>query len=101
MTRETLNSRERKRGTKNPTLAKAKFDRQIVAIAKVHRATAIYSDDGDVKSLGERAKIKVIGIADLELPPQDAQLSFVLTSEARGGARPNGESIGQTEAPPP
>jgi predicted nucleic acid-binding protein len=65
-----------KRGTSTAIWAKVKFDRQIVAIAKVAGATAIYSDDGDIKTLGKESKIDVIAIADLPLPPQDAQIDL-------------------------
>lgn len=59
------------RGSKSPR-AKAKFDEQIVAIAKLHGATEIYSDDSDIRKLAP-AHITVIGIAELPLPPEDAQ----------------------------
>jgi hypothetical protein len=68
-----------KRGKADPksTWAKIKFDRQIVAIAKVHAVTTIYSDDGDIRTLGERAKIKVVSVADLPLPPQKDQIDWI------------------------
>ncbi|WP_374310050.1 hypothetical protein [Methylocella sp.] len=54
---------------------KAKFDAQIVAIAAVESATVIYSDDDHIrKAAGSRFEVK--GITDLELPPEDAQVSF-------------------------
>jgi predicted nucleic acid-binding protein len=56
---------------------KAKFDDQIVAIASVEGATVIYSDDGDIKKL-ESPHLKVIGIAELPLPPVDPQGSLPL-----------------------
>jgi predicted nucleic acid-binding protein len=53
--------------------AKAKFDAQIVAIARMEGATTIYSDDSDVKKLwADHGQVK--GIADLPLPPQDLQM---------------------------
>lgn len=55
------------------TWAKLKFDRQIVAIAKVIGATAIYSDDGDVAAVAARSRIPVVSISDLPLPPEDPQ----------------------------
>jgi predicted nucleic acid-binding protein len=61
-------------GTKSPsaTRQKAKFDDQIAAIAAVEGATELYSDDDDIaKLVGSR--MKVIGIVDLPLPPEDAQ----------------------------
>ena len=68
-----------KRGKADPksTWAKIKFDRQIVAIAKVHAVTTIYSDDGDIRTLGERAKIKVVSVAYLPLPPQKDQIDWI------------------------
>src|SRR5581483_4985581 len=66
-----------KRGKSDATWAKVKYDRQIVAIMKVNRVTTIYSDDSDVRALGERAKIKVLSVADLPLPPQDAQMVWL------------------------
>jgi predicted nucleic acid-binding protein len=95
MTRELLDSRQRKRGTSNATWTKIKFDRQIVAIAKVHRATAIYSDDEDVQKIAGRAKIKAFGLTDLELPPEDAQLTFALTGSAQGSVQPPGGDVEQ------
>lgn len=59
------------------TRAKAKFDDQIVAIARVEGANVIYSDDEDIKKIAG-SRIKVIGIEDLPLPPDDAQGSFLL-----------------------
>jgi predicted nucleic acid-binding protein len=94
MTRELLNSRDRKRGTSNATWTKIKFDRQIVAIAKANNATAIYSGDEDVQKIGARAKIKVHGWDDLPLPPEDAQLTFVLTGAAEGSVKRPGADIG-------
>jgi hypothetical protein len=53
---------------------KVKFDRQIVAIAKVSQAHTIYSDDGDVRVLAENSGIKVIPCWELPLPPSKTPL---------------------------
>jgi hypothetical protein len=58
-----------KRGDSSATWAKIKYDRQIVAIAKVAGATTIYSDDADVASIARQASIEVVGLAALPLPP--------------------------------
>lgn len=76
MSRDAL-TRGSKKGASNATWAKVKYDRQIVAIAKVHGATTIYSDDDDVQALGTRAKVNVIKLAALPLPPQKAQLDLL------------------------
>ena len=84
MSREAL-VRGNKRGDSAATWAKVKYDRQIVAIAKVHGVITIYSDDGDIKKLGKRAKIEVISVADLPLPAEKAQLDLKLEPAADAG----------------
>lgn len=49
--------------------SKVKFDRQIVAIARVEGAERIYSNDDDIKRLGASDGIEVMMLDDLELPP--------------------------------
>lgn len=48
---------------------KVKVDRQIVAIAKVHGAEAIYSNDDDIRALAPAAGLRLVGIEELPLPP--------------------------------
>lgn len=62
-----------KRGGAQATWAKAKFDRQIVAIAKAEGAARIYTEDSDVKLYSVQAGIKAESIADLPLPPEAKQ----------------------------
>ena len=52
------------------------FDRQIVAIALVEGATAIYSDDDHVCAYAKEAGIESYELADLPLPPEDPQQSL-------------------------
>jgi predicted nucleic acid-binding protein len=59
----------KKRPNDATTYAKIKFDRQIVAIAKVKKVKTIYSDDGDVHALAKRAGIVAVRIRDLPVPP--------------------------------
>ena len=63
------------------TWAKAKFDWQIVAIARVANAHTIYSDDGDIARVGARHGIRVIKTDDLELPASARQAKLDLSSE--------------------
>jgi hypothetical protein len=78
MTRSALDGPSKnKRGTVAAPWTKIKYDRQIVAIAKVVRATAIYSDDKDIRSIAAMEDISVIGLADLPLPAEDSQGEFV------------------------
>ena len=55
------------------TAAKIKFDRQIVAIAKVQQATAIYSDDNQLIMFAEANAIACIRVADLPIPESARQ----------------------------
>lgn len=92
MTRAALDKGDKRGGLQAPW-AKVKYDRQIVAIAKVVQARAIYSDDEDVEKLGRAANIPVISIAALPLPPQDAQGTLQLEpSEV-----PDGEELSDEE----
>jgi len=65
-----------KKGGAQGTWAKVKFDRQIIAIAKVHRVAAIYSDDKDVKAWAEKHGIRVARLEDIDPPPELAQRSL-------------------------
>ena len=82
MTRSALDSKSKK-GASDSTWAKIKYDRQIVAIARVNQASAIYSDDRDIRSIAAQADIGVIGLGDLQLPPEAAQheLPLIRSSE--------------------
>jgi hypothetical protein len=104
ISREAL-GRKGKRGGSTAVWAKVKFDRQIVAIAKVVGATEIYSDDGDIATLAKQANIEAIGLADLPLPAEDAQFSLDLEGHADAGAIPPQDDEETREkrgdAPPP
>ncbi len=80
MTHEALGKGDKRAGIK-ATWAKIKYDRQIVAIAKVHHATAIYSDDSHIRKIAEQENIKVIGIADLPSLTEEQQFKFDFKQE--------------------
>lgn len=58
--------------------AKVKFDRKIVAIAKVVGAEEIYYDDSDIEKFAKQANIKVVRLGDLPLPAEDRQMELKL-----------------------
>lgn len=60
------------------TWAKAKFDWQIVAIAKVANACTIYSEDGDIARIGKQHGLAVIKTDDLPLPDSARQAELDL-----------------------
>lgn len=69
-----MTAQELKEGIKRApgvTFAKLKYDRQIVAIARVEGAAAIYSDDEDMKTLAARAGIPIVRLEHLPLPPEE------------------------------
>jgi hypothetical protein len=80
-TREAIDTGGKKGGSQS-SWAKIKFDRQIIAIAKVEGASTIYSDDGDIVRFSKNSGITVVCVKDLPLPPEDAQRSLPLGKEA-------------------
>jgi predicted nucleic acid-binding protein len=75
MTRRALDAGD-KRGGVDGTWSKIKYDRQIVAIAKVEGAAALYSDDAGVRSFGKVVGLTVLGSWELPLPPEDPQTTL-------------------------
>jgi predicted nucleic acid-binding protein len=68
--REAIDAGNKKEG--DISWAKIKFDRQIMAIAKVEGADCIYSDDGDLVRLGQKDGISVVALDQLPHPPAPA-----------------------------
>jgi predicted nucleic acid-binding protein len=60
-----------KKAGSSATWAKIKFDRQIVAIAKVRGVSEIYSNDEDIRKAGPRENIRVIPVWGLPEPPPE------------------------------
>jgi hypothetical protein len=58
------------------TAAKLKFDRQIVAIAKVNGVTTIYSSDHDLATFAKNNGIEAVSLENIVLPEVDRQLDF-------------------------
>ena len=97
-----------KRGGSEATWTKIKFDRQIVAIAKVNGATTIYSTDSDIERFGEQAKLAVVNFHQLPPPPakqiemydeqSEKQQAEPETSEVPGGSDRPSEGQAASEA---
>jgi hypothetical protein len=64
--------------TADQTKAKVKFDRQIIAMAKVSGVQTIYSDDGPLARKAVANGIAVVKTTDLPLPPEDPQTTLDL-----------------------
>lgn len=67
-----------KRGGIEGSWTKIRFDRQIVAIARVAGATTIYTDDSNLAKHAFNRGIKTIGIGGLNIPASLAQTSLDL-----------------------
>lgn len=65
--------RDPKKLTPVQTVAKIKYDRQIIATAKVNQVQTIYSDDKRLKTCAESSGIKVVATWELPLPPEPPQ----------------------------
>lgn len=77
----TYQARQRGRpkgGAPEIAKAKIKFDRQIVAVATVEGATAVYSDDAHIVGYASEAGMEAYRLADLPLPPEDPQAALPL-----------------------
>jgi predicted nucleic acid-binding protein len=72
----THEARQRGAASTGASRAKIKFDRQIVAIAAVEGATAVYSDDRDVIAYAKEAGMEGYRLEDLPLPPEDSQTTM-------------------------
>lgn len=82
MTARALADGDKRSGVEAPW-TKIKYDRQIVAIAKIERATAIYTDDSDIHKFAAIASIRVIGVGSLPLPPDNAQGVLFIPPQTR------------------
>ncbi len=65
-----------KRGGLEASWAKIKFDRQILAIARVHQVDRIYTDDTTMSAAAEKLGMTVVRTCDLELPQEELQGSL-------------------------
>ena len=70
---QAIKQGQRKGGDPGSRKAEIKFDRQIVAIATIERAAAIYSDDSHVLGYARKAGMDAYQLSDLPLPPEDPQ----------------------------
>ncbi len=73
MTREALKAGDKRGGSQQPW-QKVKFDRQIVAIARVAEATQIYADDKDLADFARGLGMDAVSTWDLEIPEDDKNL---------------------------
>ncbi|KAF1712442.1 hypothetical protein CSC70_02665 [Pseudoxanthomonas kalamensis DSM 18571] len=73
-----------KRLPKTETIAKVKYDRQIIAIAKVNGVKTIYSDDKGLTKVARANGITVIKASELPLPPEPPQADMFASVNLEG-----------------
>jgi predicted nucleic acid-binding protein len=78
-----------KKGGSEAPYQKVKFDRQIVAVAKVNGAHTIYSDDDDVRKFAAKAGMKAVSTWELVVPPSKTPLFDELDDLPEPIADPN------------
>ena len=69
---------QKKGGDPSQSKTKIKFDRQIVAVAVVEGATAVYSDDKALRGYAVEAGMEAFDLPNLPLPPEDPQATLPL-----------------------
>jgi len=91
-----------KKGDKKEGVAsawdKVKFDRQIVAIAKVEGVSVIYSTDRHIHAHAELWGIKVLNISDLPIPSTQGKL-YEPKTETTPADRVSSEISGSSSGP--
>lgn len=75
MTAKAIAGGDKREGL-SATWNEIKFDRQIVAIAKVAKVSTVYSDDENLGKIAKAQGLNVITIGELPLPREDAQMTF-------------------------
>lgn len=97
MTRNAIDSGDKKAGSEE-IWNKIKYDRQIIAIARVRQATAIYTDDKGLRKIAQTISLPVRGLSDLQLPPEKAQGVLALETSAESSDEPTLDEIEQVRA---
>jgi len=75
-----------KKVSKEVTWAKLKFDRQIVAIAKVNGEGVIYTDDKNLRKVAYDNGLRAVSLADLPVPDEAAQIPMDLSAQPTSAA---------------
>jgi predicted nucleic acid-binding protein len=90
MTREAVAAGDKKGGSYQPW-QKVKFDRQIIAIARVAGAAKIYSDDAELTKFAKKIGMDVVSTWDLPVPEIKEDLLTLLENEAQTVTQPQPE----------
>ena len=80
MTRRARATGNLRAGT-DATRAQLRFDRQILAIARVQGENHIYTDDGNMRTFAEAEGFQVTGLPDMPLPLLNRQTALPLSGD--------------------
>ena len=78
LTRDAISRGDKRGATPEADWFKVKFDRQIIAIARVVGATTIYTNDGQLARHAKEIGILAIDVAGLPEPPAPPQMQLDL-----------------------
>lgn len=92
MTRRAIDAGSKKADS-DEVWSKIKYDRQIIAIARVWQADAIYSDDRKLRNAATAVGMTAISLADLSLPPEKAQHELPFDAQPDVNEAPTLEEI--------
>ncbi len=92
----------KKRTRKDVAKTKVTFDRQIVAVARAHGATEMYSDDRNVRDFAEECGMEAFGFSNLKLSPKQEKLPYDKAEQKpiSGPTKTQATSSGSTEGQP-
>lgn len=76
MTKQAIDKGQKRSGS-DQTWAKVKFDRQIIAIAKVNKAAVIYTDDKNLRAFAYANGLRAVSVAELPVPQKHAQMDML------------------------
>lgn len=93
VTREAKGAGDKRSGSSAPW-QKVKIDRQIVAIAKVARASHLYTDDVDMARFATAAGLQVINTWALPIPEQRRDLLSIMDERQPRAINLDGEDVG-------
>lgn len=91
MTAKAIKDGDKKAGS-TASMAKLKFDRQIIAIAKVNDGSPIYTNDKNLTKFAKAHDIETVALWDIPLPPEDAQMDFLADVEMDEAPEPESET---------
>ena len=80
MTRRAHKEGDLRAGT-DATRAQLRFDRQILAIARVQGEDHVYTDDGNMRTFAKNERFHVTGIQDVPLPSSNRQTDLPLSGD--------------------